>query len=89
MHGFELRFEERAPRRCRVRVGPGVFRLLVDDLASELDLHARSRVLDFIGRLRGQVMITALDSAQIMPLDVHQPPVKMFHVERGTVTELV
>lgn len=62
--------------------------LLLDDLPSELDLASRARVFDALRDHAGQVVITAIERSQLDPL-LKGCPVKVFHVERGAVTELV
>lgn len=54
--------------------------LLVDDLAAELDEHARARVIEFLGERGIQVFVSALDPGLLGGLP---SSAVMFHVERG------
>ncbi|HET8729789.1 MAG TPA: DNA replication/repair protein RecF [Moraxellaceae bacterium] len=62
--------------------------ILIDDLASELDAGARSRLLGYLGGTAAQIFITAIDSADLMAeLQGSEKGFRMFHVEHGTITE--
>jgi recombinational DNA repair ATPase RecF len=54
--------------------------LLVDDLAAELDEHARARVIDFLAERSVQVFVSTLDPGLLSGLP---PSAAMFHVEHG------
>ena len=61
--------------------------VLLDDLASELDVLARARLLGCLQQLQAQVLITAVEAESVWPLlhelDSHA---KLFHVEQGCIT---
>jgi DNA replication and repair protein RecF len=59
--------------------------LLLDDPAAELDSDRLKRLVDAIGRVKAQIVVTALKP------DFHAlgRPGRMFHVERGRVAEHV
>ena len=62
--------------------------LLVDDLASELDAEARSRLIDYLATSGAQVFITAIEPDAVIPaLDRAGQGYKMFHVEQGNIRE--
>lgn len=66
--------------------------LLVDDLASELDAEARSRLIDYLAASGAQVFITAIEPDAVIPaLErtglVQGQGYKMFHVEHGSIRE--
>lgn len=66
--------------------------LLVDDLASELDAEARSRLIAYLAASGAQVFITAIEPEAVKPaLEgaglVQGSGFKMFHVEHGAVRE--
>ncbi len=58
---------------------------LIDDLPSELDITSRSRLMGLLARQSAQVFVTAVERAALT--DVCQTPMKMFHVEHGSVRE--
>jgi DNA replication and repair protein RecF len=61
--------------------------VLVDDLAAELDLIHRKRLLDLLVETRAQLFITVTDAALI---DTEAwVSRKMFHVEHGQIVEVV
>lgn len=63
--------------------------LLVDDLPSELDQAARSKLLGYLARCSAQVFITGIEPAGILDaLDADKDLFKLFHVEHGAVGEL-
>lgn len=57
---------------------------LVDDLPSELDITSRSRLLDLLSRQEAQIFVTATDKNGFKTNE----PMKLFHVEHGSVREL-
>jgi len=61
--------------------------MLIDDPASELDADHRGRLLDYVGRLENQCLVTAIrrEDLALAPADMGA----MFHVEQGIVNELV
>jgi len=61
--------------------------ILVDDLPSELDAGNRARLLETLADLRAQTYLTAV-SFDLVDVGDWQP-YKMFHVEQGTVREVV
>lgn len=64
--------------------------LLVDDLASELDAVARQRLIDYLAASQAQVFITAIEADAVKPaLDAAGESYKLFHVEHGTVREVM
>ncbi|MDH3526972.1 MAG: DNA replication/repair protein RecF [Gammaproteobacteria bacterium] len=68
-----------------LEVPKGIF--LLDDLASELDVEYQARVLSGLAELETQVFVTAIDTRS---LDLGAWPVhKRFHVEHGTIREVV
>jgi DNA replication and repair protein RecF len=58
--------------------------LLLDDPAAELDEHHTGRLLNAVGGLGGQLIVTALRPKDT-PLGV---PDRVFHVEQGGVKRL-
>ena len=62
--------------------------LLLDDLPSELDQQSRARVFEGLRGINGQIFVTAIERAVLEPL-LADWLVKVFHVERGDVSELV
>ena len=61
--------------------------VLVDDLAAELDIHHRKRLLELLAETGAQLFITTTEAEQ---LDTKAwLSKKMFHVEHGQVTEVV
>jgi DNA replication and repair protein RecF len=65
-----------------------VGQVLIDDMPSELDEHSVEKVCDLLGKIDGQVLLTAVDETnrQVEIIDEMLTP-KMFHVEHGVVTE--
>lgn len=61
--------------------------ILFDDLNSELDSKHQLLVMNWIELLASQAFVTGTDKAQLERHASNQQEVKMFHVERGTVTE--
>jgi len=61
--------------------------LLVDDLPSELDVAHRERFIQALIGLDSQLFITATD-ARLLPLP-KTTGAKVFHVERGIITDVV
>lgn len=60
--------------------------VLLDDLSSELDKQARSRLLIMLHELGAQMLITAVEADDIWPLLVElDGQAKLFHVEQGEV----
>lgn len=64
---------------------------LVDDLPSELDLLSRQKLVSLLAMQKSQIFITAIENEAICELvrgktDV---PTKVFHVEHGSVIELM
>ncbi|MBI3562826.1 MAG: DNA replication/repair protein RecF [Gammaproteobacteria bacterium] len=64
---------------------PGI--ILVDDLPAELDRDRRGQLLAVLKATQAQLFITATDSAALEP--EFWPERKVFHVERGCVTEVI
>ena len=62
--------------------------MLLDDLASELDVHNRSRLLTWLVDLRIQVLITSIRHGDLTT-GREGYPLSLFHVERGIVTPMV
>lgn len=60
--------------------------IVLDDLASELDVNHQQRVLDLLRASRAQVFVTATET----PVPLKDPALSMlrFHVERGGVSPL-
>jgi len=58
--------------------------LLLDDLASELDLEHRQRVMGWLARDRGQVWITGTERPQPLQL-ARDTETRVFHVEQGRI----
>lgn len=56
--------------------------LLLDDPAAELDAHRLSLLVDLVGELRSQLIITSLDPN----LRLFGQPERVFHVEQGRVS---
>ncbi|MCB1673413.1 MAG: DNA replication/repair protein RecF [Pseudomonadales bacterium] len=60
--------------------------VLLDDLSSELDKQARSRLLSMLHQLGAQMLITAVEVEDVWPsLLVLDKKAKLFHVEQGEV----
>lgn len=60
--------------------------VLLDDLSSELDKQARSRLLIMLDELEAQMLITAVEADDIWPLLLElDGQAKLFHVEQGEV----
>lgn len=62
--------------------------LLVDDLASELDAGARRRACDGLAALNTQILLTAIEPKQIAECWQASSPMRLFHVEHGSVTQM-
>lgn len=58
--------------------------ILVDDLAAELDIHHRQKLLAVLSELKAQVVLTATEQ-QSLPASA-EDPIQWFHVEHGGVT---
>jgi DNA replication and repair protein RecF len=56
--------------------------ILVDDVAAELDIYHRRRLLEVLSDLRAQVFLTVTEQ-QTLPRD--DIPIQWFHVEQGRV----
>ncbi len=61
--------------------------VLVDDLASELDLASRGRFLELLARTGSQVLVTAVEEG-VVPKDSWDTHA-VFHVEQGSVRKMV
>lgn len=62
--------------------------ILIDDLASELDAGARSRLLAYLAGTGAQTFITAIEAGDLLAeLSASQQGFRMFHVEHGTIRE--
>lgn len=61
--------------------------LLIDDLPAELDEQHRARLMALLAKLDAQLFITAIEP-NLLPVE-SWPNRKMFHVERGTVSEMI
>ncbi len=61
--------------------------LLVDELASELDLDSRRRVFEALREIGAQTCVTSV-ARELVECSAW-PPGKLFHVEQGTVQEMV
>ena len=61
--------------------------LLLDDLASELDKHKQTLVLNEINKLAGlQTFVTAIEKPEFFQ-GLSQDDYQMFHVEHGVLEE--
>lgn len=69
----------------RERAGYEPALLLLDDPAAELDPANLERLMEAIGELPAQLVVTALDPSGIEVLN----PGRMFHVEQGRITPMV
>lgn len=58
--------------------------ILIDDLASELDIYHRQQLLSVLFELKAQIFLT-LTEKQSLPVD-EKIPIRWFHVEQGQVT---
>jgi DNA replication and repair protein RecF len=58
--------------------------ILVDDLAAELDIHHRQRLLTVLAELKAQVILTVTER-QVLPAS-GELPIQWFHVEQGNIT---
>jgi DNA replication and repair protein RecF len=72
---------------ARLRAAGHECTVLVDDLASELDSGARQRLCNYLVELGGQVFITCIEPATVVPA-LGGNPFKMFHVEHGELQEV-
>lgn len=61
--------------------------ILFDDLPAELDTQHRQKILTMMSALKAQLFITSIEKAAV-DLSLWAEP-KMFHVEHGTVSELI
>lgn len=62
--------------------------ILIDDLASELDAGARSRLLAYLAGTGAQTFITAIEAEGLLAdLEAAGQGFRMFHVEHGTIRE--
>lgn len=59
---------------------------LIDDLPSELDLISRSNLMMLLSRQEAQVFLTSVERDALSDFAC-RVPMRMFHVEHGTVTE--
>lgn len=60
--------------------------VLLDDLASELDVNARERLLQSLVELQAQVLITTVEANSVWPLlQTLNNCAKLFHVEQGEI----
>jgi DNA replication and repair protein RecF len=59
---------------------------LVDDLPAELDLVNRSKILNQLMDLGGQLFVTCVDLDALEKCLPEAPEMATFHVERGTIT---
>ncbi len=57
---------------------------LVDDLPAELDMTSRTRLLDLLSRQEAQIFVTA---TEVKGFETSNP-MKLFHVEHGSVKEI-
>jgi DNA replication and repair protein RecF len=69
--------------RLREEEGPAPT-LLLDDPAAELDAERLGRLVDLVGELRCQLIITSLD----LDMTIFGIPERVFHVEQGTVQQV-
>ncbi|MCK5091250.1 MAG: DNA replication/repair protein RecF [Gammaproteobacteria bacterium] len=72
-------YSELSGRRCV---------LLVDDLAAELDLYHRKKLINALAEMDAQVFITAIEAEQLLD-GLPDVEMKMFHVEHGKLKEMV
>lgn len=72
-------YSERSGRRCV---------LLVDDLAAELDLHHRKKLMKTLAQMNAQVFVTAIEAEHLLD-GLPDVEMKMFHVEHGKLKEMV
>lgn len=63
---------------------------LVDDLPSELDLQSKQRLISLLSKQQTQIFITSIESEAICDFISNQSnvPMKLFHVEHGSVIEM-
>jgi DNA replication and repair protein RecF len=60
---------------------------LIDDLPSELDMTSRSNLVALLSKQDAQIFVTAVDR-EIFDSCLKTKPVKMFHVEHGTLKQM-
>lgn len=61
---------------------------LVDDLPSELDVHSRQKLISLLSRQSAQIFITAIEYDDVCCfIDDSTIPIKVFHVEHGSVRD--
>ncbi len=61
--------------------------VLIDDLAAELDMEHRRLALHMLAELGGQSLLTVTEPELVKISGT--PPARMFHVERGNITEVL
>jgi DNA replication and repair protein RecF len=61
---------------------------LIDDLPAELDIVSRTNLIALLSKQETQIFVTAVEKTALSE-NLFQFPVKMFHVERGSVTEVI
>jgi len=59
---------------------------LIDDLPAELDRHHRSKLCRLLEQLGLQVLITCIESQDLVDCWSRPEHLRMFHVERGTIS---
>jgi len=57
--------------------------IVIDDLAAELDKKNKNKLLDYLGTLKQQLIITTTKKLEISDI-----PFKLFHVKHGVFTEI-
>ena len=60
---------------------------LIDELPAELDRDKREKVLELLGELNAQVLITSVSKNAVLPLMNQE--INWFHVEHGRVTSML
>ena len=60
--------------------------LLIDDLGAELDRDNQRRVMQQVGKLECQVIVTAVGGDDGVLPECYQPGDRVFHVKQGDVT---
>lgn len=76
-----------AQARQLALAGDGTCVLLLDDLPAELDGQRRARVLETALSIGAQCFVSALERESLPVL--HAPRCSVFHVEQGTVSEVI
>ncbi len=62
--------------------------LLIDDFGAELDINSRTALMNALGKIDCQSIITAIDEFSLQPMLQQEQQYKMFHVKHGEILEI-